>query len=95
MVWDRERSAGEIQGAFPDVTFGAVSQHLKKLEAAGLVRCRPDGQRRMYTADRAAIGPFARYLEQMWDDALYKLKLHAELEDARRGPRRKTRRRSR
>ena len=37
----------------------------------------------------------ARWLESMWDDALQRLKLRAELEEARRGPRPSRRRRPR
>src|SRR5262245_13701292 len=31
LVWDAERPAGEIHAALGDVTFGAVSQHLRVL----------------------------------------------------------------
>lgn len=87
LVWDEERSAGEIRRAMPDVTFGAVSLQLKALEQAGLVETRRDKQFRFYRAKRAALGPFAQHLEEMWSDALWKLKLAAELEESRRGPR--------
>jgi DNA-binding transcriptional ArsR family regulator len=87
LVWDEERSAGDIRRAMPDVTFGAVSLQLKTLEAAGLVEARRDKQFRYYRAKRAALGPVADYLEAMWSDALWKLKLAAELEESRRGPR--------
>lgn len=87
LVWDGERSAGDLHRALPDVTFGAVSQHLRVLEAAGLVERRTEGRRRLYRARREALGPVATLLEQLWSDALYRLKLAAELEEARRGPR--------
>jgi DNA-binding transcriptional ArsR family regulator len=87
MVWRDEISAGVIAAAMPDVTFGAVSQHLRALADAGLVRARADGRQRLYRADRAALAPLAAALEAMWDDALWRLKLAAELEQARRGPR--------
>lgn len=96
LVWSEERSAGEIHRSLGDVTFGAVSQHLRTLADAGLVRVRRDGTFRLYSADPSGVAPFRRWLEQSWDDALYKLKLAAELEDARRGPKpRSTRRRKR
>src|SRR4029077_7946400 len=95
LVWREERSAGEIHRALGDVTFGAVSQHLAVLRRAGLVRQRPDGCRRLYSAQPAALGPMRRFLESMWDDALYDLKLRAELEESRRGPRPRSRRRKR
>ena len=87
LVWTDERSAGDLHRALPDVTFGAVSQHLRVLQQAGLVSARRLGRHRYYRAERAAAAPLAAWLEATWDDALYRLKLHAELEDARRGPR--------
>jgi DNA-binding transcriptional ArsR family regulator len=64
LVWDAERSAGDVAAHF-DVTFGAVSQHLAVLRKAGLVSVRKDGNRRLYRADRAALGPLAAWLESM------------------------------
>ena len=86
LVWNEELGAGEIHLALSDVTFGAVSQQLGILQRAGLVRVRAEGRRRLYRADRAAVGPLVTWLEEMWDDALYQLKLRAELDEARRGP---------
>jgi DNA-binding transcriptional ArsR family regulator len=82
-----ERSAGEIHRALPDVTFGAVSQHLRVLRGAGLVSVRREGRARVYRGRPQRLGPLRRWLESMWDDALYRLKLAAELEAGRRGPR--------
>ena len=78
LVWDRERSAGEIAGAMPDVTFGAVSQHLRVLETARLVSMRAEGRHRYYAADKSSMGPLQQVLEKMWDDALAHLKKEAE-----------------
>lgn len=93
LAWERERSAGELHRELGDVTFGAVSQHLRVLAQAGLVAVRRDGRKRLYLARREELGPFRAWLEQSWDDALYRLKLAAELEAARRGPRPRRRRR--
>ena len=87
LVWDDELAAGEIATAMDDVTFGAVSQHLRVLEDAGLIAARKEGRRRLYIAKPDELGPFRTWLESMWDDALYRLKLAAELEESRRGPR--------
>jgi len=95
LVWSSERRAGDISAAMPDVTFGAVSLHLKSLERSGLVQSRREGQCRYYRACRESLGPVAAALEAMWDDALWKLKLAAELEESRRGPRPARRRRVR
>jgi DNA-binding transcriptional ArsR family regulator len=94
LVWAKELSAGAIATAMPDVTFGAVSLQLRALQDAGLVQVRAEGRQRFYRAQRDALGPFARILERMWDDALWKLKLAAELEHSRRGPRRRAIRRT-
>ena len=72
----------------PDVTFGAVSLQLQRLVKAGLVDSRVQHRNRFYRARREALGPVREILESMWDDALWKLKLAAELEETRRGPKR-------
>jgi len=95
LVWTRELGAGEIHAAMPDVSFGAVSLQLRTLSEAGLLDCRRVHRRRFYKARRDPLGPVAATLERMWDDALWRLKLQAELDQSRRGPRparRRTRR---
>jgi DNA-binding transcriptional ArsR family regulator len=87
LVWRRELPAGEIHAAMPDVSFGAVSLQLRALSRAGLVECRREHKHRFYRARPEALGPVAATLERMWADALWRLKLQAELEHARRGPR--------
>lgn len=69
LVWDEEMAAGDIAARF-DVSFGAVSQHLRVLREAGFVRIRRDGNRRYYRADKDGLGPFREILENMWRDAL-------------------------
>lgn len=73
LVWDRERSAGEIASHF-DVSWPAISQNLRVLRGAGLVVERRDATRRLYRADRAAAGSLALVLEEMWSDDLDRLK---------------------
>jgi DNA-binding transcriptional ArsR family regulator len=87
LVWDGERTAGEIHRAFGDVTFGAVSQHLRVLVEAELVTRRSAGRHRYYLAQKEELGALREWLESMWDSALDGLALAAELEAARRGPR--------
>ena len=77
MVWERELPAGEIAAAF-EVTFGAVSQHLKVLREAGLVEVRADGRRRLYKARREGLGPLADLLELEWRGRLDRLRALAE-----------------
>jgi DNA-binding transcriptional ArsR family regulator len=91
LIWDRELAAGAIHRAMPEVTFGAISLQLRALSQAGLVESRAERQHRFYRARPDALGPMAAVLEQMWSDALWRLKLLAELEETRRGPRRRLR----
>jgi len=97
LVWHGEQTAGAIHRAMPDVTFGAVSLQLKSLLDAGLVEARgsnqSDKRNRFYKAKRDALGPMAGMLERLWEDALWKLKLAAELEQSRRGPKPQRRKR--
>ena len=87
LIWREEQTAGAIHRAMPDVTFGAVSLQLKTLINAGMVEVRTQQRNRFYRAHKQAMGrPAVQILEQMWDDALWKLKLAAELEQTRRGP---------
>jgi DNA-binding transcriptional ArsR family regulator len=48
----------------------AVSQHLKVLKEAGLVREERDGTRRIYEIDPKGLGQLRRWLDQFWDEAL-------------------------
>ena len=92
LIWSEEQTAGAIHRAMPDVTFGAVSLQLRTLAEAGLVESRAEQRNRFYKARREAFGPVAEVLESMWDDGLWKLKLAAELEETRRGPKPRRRR---
>ena len=87
LVWSEELTAGAIHQAMPDVTFGAVSLQLRSLLEAGLVETRAQSRNRLYRARCEKLGSLAGILERMWDDKLWTLKLEAELEESRRGPR--------
>ena len=64
-----------------------LRRHLRPYRVqVGVVVVRTEGRHRYYRADRSAFGAMAPMLERMWDDALWRLKLAAELEQARRGP---------
>jgi DNA-binding transcriptional ArsR family regulator len=94
LLWNGERTAGAIHEAFPDVTFGAISMQLRALLEGGLVEVRTERRHRHYRARKEALGAVSAVLEQMWDDSLWRLKLAAELEATRRGPRPGRKRRS-
>ena len=51
----------------------AVSQHLKVLRDAGVVRDAPQGRHRVYSIDAARLARYRRQLDQFWSDALEKL----------------------
>lgn len=84
LVWDSELSAGQIAAHF-EVSWPAVSQNLKVLRQAGLVTERRQGNRRLYRADRDALGPLEAVLREMWEGDLARLRQLAEQEE-RGGP---------
>ena len=50
-----------------------VSKHLRVLSEVGLVRCRPEGRRRLYSLEPARLRPFHDWLakyEEAWNDRL-------------------------
>lgn len=82
LVWNEELSAGEIASRF-DVSWPAISQNLKVLRTAGLVRERRQGTRRYYRADLARLGPLEALLRDMWNQDLDALEV--AIEEDRRG----------
>lgn len=79
LIWTSEMSAGRIADEF-DVTFAAVSQHLRVLREAGLVEVRRAGRHRFYRARPEALGPLAQMLTAEWSGRLQELKRLAEEE---------------
>jgi len=70
-------SVTEIAAQLP-VSRPAVSQHLKILREAGLVRDEADGTRRLYEVDPRGIDELREWLDLFWDDALEAFKAEAE-----------------
>ncbi len=58
----------------------AVSQHLRVLKEAHLVRDEAVGTRRYYALDTRGIAALRSYLDQFWTDALAAFKAKAEEE---------------
>ena len=77
------RSVGEIAAQLP-VSRPAVSQHLKVLKEAGLVRDEARGTARIYRIHAPALVELRAYLDSFWDEALDNFKAYAEGEDERR-----------
>ena len=71
------RSVGAIADQLP-VTRSAVSQHLKVLADAGLVRATPDGTRRLYRIDPDGFAALRAWFDQLWDDVLDAFARHVE-----------------
>ncbi|MFJ9754477.1 ArsR/SmtB family transcription factor [Streptomyces sp. NPDC101149] len=66
---DGPRAVGELADELP-VSRPAVSQHLKVLKSAGLVRERAEGTRRIYRLDPAGVAALRDQLETFWNRAL-------------------------
>jgi DNA-binding transcriptional ArsR family regulator len=62
-------AVGEIARGLP-VSRPAVSQHLKVLKDAGLVKDRAEGTRRVYSIDPHGLGAIRAWLDQFWGVAL-------------------------
>ena len=79
LVWDQELSAGEIAAQF-EVSWPAISQHLRVLKEAGFVVERRQGTSRIYRTDRAALGSLRSVVEDHWRRGLGRVKDLAEAE---------------
>ncbi len=80
LVRNTELSAGEIAARF-DVTRPAISQHLKILMDAELLKVRRHGTHRLYSALPEGFAELRRYLNDFWQDSLLKLAEAAEEEE--------------
>jgi len=72
-----EKNVGEIASQFT-FTLPAISQHLRRLRQAHLVRMRAEGQMRYYAVDKEGLGEIEEWLAGMkrhWDDRLDALEL--------------------
>ena len=65
----RPMAVGELAELLP-VSRPAVSQHLKVLKAAALVRDHAEGTRRIYAIDPAGLGAIRAWLDRFWDQSL-------------------------
>jgi len=76
-IAQRPRPVGEIARELP-VSRPAVSQHLRVLKDAGLVRDHRDGNRRIYAVRRDGLEALRAQLDQFWNDALTNFKALVE-----------------
>jgi DNA-binding transcriptional ArsR family regulator len=71
------RPVVEIARGLP-VSRPAVSQHLRVLKEAGLVRERRAGTRNYYSVDGEGLAAVREYFEEFWEEALAAFKEAAE-----------------
>jgi DNA-binding transcriptional ArsR family regulator len=85
----------EIAGTLP-VSRPAVSQHLKVLKDAGLVRDTREGTRRLYQLDPEGVARLRAHFDQMWTKAMGSFQEAVEKpeKEARRGKQRGSSRRN-
>ncbi len=66
---DGRSSVADIARTLP-ISQPAVSQHLKVLRNAGLVRNQADGARNIYSINPTGLFPLRQWLSQFWDEQL-------------------------
>lgn len=77
MLGARPRAVHELAAGLP-VSRPAVSQHLRVLKQARLVRDRRDGTRRIYGVDPEGVALLRDHFAHLWDQALAAFKKAAE-----------------
>jgi DNA-binding transcriptional ArsR family regulator len=70
-------TVGQLAEGMP-VSRPAVSQHLRALKDAGLVRDEPRGTARLYRIHAEGLRELRHWLDTFWDDALARFKDYAE-----------------
>jgi DNA-binding transcriptional ArsR family regulator len=83
----RPRAVAEIARDF-SVSRPAVSQHLKILQDAGLLRCHRTGRQNFYALDLRGMTVVRNYVESFWDEVLGAFQA-AAIEQATQKPQRK------
>jgi DNA-binding transcriptional ArsR family regulator len=76
-------AVGELAAGLP-VSRPAVSQHLRVLKDARLVRDRQVGTRRIYAVDPQGVREVREYWERFWSQALARFKALADTEAQQR-----------
>ena len=72
-----ELSVNEIAAGLP-ISRPAVSRHLKLLKDAGLVVDDAEGTKRLYRLDDAGAETMARYMREVWGEAVARFRIVAE-----------------
>ncbi len=74
---ERPAAVVDLAARLP-VSRPAVSQHLKVLKGAGLVRDTQVGTRRIYSLDPDGLAGLRDYLDRFWNIALHSFKARVE-----------------
>jgi DNA-binding transcriptional ArsR family regulator len=69
LVRKQPRPVGALAEKLP-ISRPAVSQHLKVLAGAGLVRASMDGTRRIYTVNPTGLEKLRRWIDDQWEQVL-------------------------
>lgn len=80
LLVERDRPVQDLVSQV-DISFGAVSQHLKTLRDAGLVSRRKDGRRRIYRVHPEAlkqVHDWTAVYEKAWRERFRRLRTHLE-----------------
>src|SRR5579875_4206949 len=77
LVARQPSAVSEVADALP-VSRPAVSQHLKVLKQARLVRDRAEGTRRIYSVDGEGLAAVRAYFEEFWQASLASFREAAE-----------------
>jgi DNA-binding transcriptional ArsR family regulator len=84
VAW-RPSAVGDLARGLP-VSRPAVSQHLRVLKEAGLVRESRDGTRRIYRIDPRGIAAMREWLDTLWVSALDAFKNFADDQPEQENP---------
>jgi DNA-binding transcriptional ArsR family regulator len=74
---DGPKAVVDLAREFP-VSRPAISQHLRVLKQANLVKDRPEGNRRLYQLNPEGFATVREYLEQFWGQALHAFRRKVE-----------------
>lgn len=77
IVSEGARSVADIANLLP-VSRPAVSQHLRVLQEAGLVKHEVSGTRHLYKLDPTGVAALRDYFDSLWHVALEQFKAEAE-----------------
>ena len=83
LVSKHPRPVGALAERLP-ISRPAVSQHLKVLSEAGLVRVSMEGTRRIYTVNPTGLEKLRRWIDAQWDQVLDSFEAAAHLEADRK-----------